>query len=295
MRTHLTPADPPLSGEALELFYSLPVGIFLADENGIILWVNDTLCNQLKATPQDLIWRKRQALSAHRVLTLSKSVDRFYVPSLPGRPDRWLECITGKINLSPGAPVEVGCVTDITHHKQLRKHQMLGLEQRDPGSVDPLTGLLNEKTVMQKVASEVSRSRRYRNPLSLLMIHITDALGADHAFELTPTEAPLRRIGRLLTDRLRWVYIVWRWGHGDILLVLPETNLHGATHLAEKLYADMMALPSPDDCGIESQIVVRIAITNWRKGDDAMHLISRLSRLVAEPQDPSATDKIMIG
>ena len=295
MRSHLIPTDPLLSDEVLALFNSLPVGIFLADENGIILWVNNTLCNQFRVIPEDLIGRKRQALSAHRVLTLSKSVDRFYVPSLPDKSDRWLECITGKINLSPGAIVEAGCVTDITHHRQLRKHQVLGLEQRDPGSIDPLTGLLNEKAVMQRLAAEVSRSRRYRNPLSLLMIHVIDAVETDNALELTSTEAPLRQIGQLLTDRLRWVDIAGRWSHGDILLVLPETNLRGATHLAEKLYADIMALSSPDDFGIEGQTAIRIAITHWRKGDDAMRLISRLSRLLAEQQDPSATNPIMIG
>ncbi len=295
MKTHITPADPPLTGEALELLSSLPVGIFLADENGIILWVNDILCNQLGVVPQDLIGRKRQALSAHRVLTLSKSVERFFVPSLPGRADRWLECITGKINLSSATGVKVGCVTDITHHKQLGRPRMLALELRDPGNVDPITGLLNEKMMMQELASEVSRSRRYHNPLSLIMIHVIDTLGVDSAFELIPIEAPLRRIGRLLTDRLRWVDIVGRWGHRDILLVLPETKLHAATQLAEKLYANILALPPPDDCGIESQIAVRIAVTSWRKGDDAMQIISRLSRLLKEQQDRSATDRITIG
>lgn len=87
MKTHLTSADNSLTSEALEILNSLPVGIFLADENGIIFWVNAVLCKQFWATPEDLIGRKRQALSPHRVLTLSKSVDRFCVPSLPGKPD----------------------------------------------------------------------------------------------------------------------------------------------------------------------------------------------------------------
>ncbi len=36
MKTHLTSADNSLTSEALEILNSLPVGIFLADENGII-------------------------------------------------------------------------------------------------------------------------------------------------------------------------------------------------------------------------------------------------------------------
>lgn len=295
MKTHLTSADNSLTSEALEILNSLPVGIFLADENGIIFWVNAVLCKQFWATPEDLIGRKRQALSPHRVLTLSKSVDRFCLPSLPGKPDNWLECITGKINIPRHKMVEVGCVTDITHHKQPGKHRIPSLEIRDPGSLDPTTGLLNEKMLVKELASEISRSRRYHNPLSVTMLHVIDPLEGDGVSESTSTEIPLRRIGRLLTDRLRWVDIAGHWGHRDILLVLPETNLHAATQLAEKLYADITALPLGDERGTENPISVRIAISRWRKGDDAMQLISRLSQLLPKHPASASTDRITIG
>lgn len=271
---------------ALELLKSLPVGILLCDSQGTVLWVNDALCTQFRCTAAELLGRSHHELPAKRILTLFKGIETYHVAANDEQSDRWLSSVSQSLHLSAGSEVEAVCTVDITHYEQARKRRYLSLIPDEPIRIDPQTGLLTEKSVMAHLVSEVSRSRRYHNPLSVIMIH---SGGGDQSGRADTAEPPpvLPQIARMLKERLRWVDITGRWHDRGILVVLPETKLDAATQLADKLRAEMDKELQADP-GLRDPHSQRfIGVTEWRKGDDAVSLTDRIYKLIAGQAIPS--------
>ena len=102
-------------------------------------------------------------------------------------------------------------------------------------NTDPLTGLANRRSLREALDAELTRSARYGRTLSFAMLdvdrfkHLNDSYGhpaGDHV---------LIRLGALLSESVRKNDIVGRYGGEEIAMVLPETGLHGAGILAERI------------------------------------------------------------
>ncbi len=263
---------------ALDILEALPVGILLADPQGTVLWVNDALCAQFRCTASEILGRSRHELPAKRILTLFKGIETYHVAAMDADDDRWLSAMSRALDIEAASALEAVCTVDITHYERARKRRHLSLIPNEPMRIDAETGLLTEKSVMAHLVSEVSRSRRYQNPLSVIMLHL--AAGQGGASE---DIAMLPKVARFLKERLRWVDITGRWQHRGILVVLPETNLAAATQLANKLCAEMdkdLQAEAGDRAPLSP---LAIGVTEWRKGDDAMKLIDRIYDRVTAP------------
>lgn len=101
---------------------------------------------------------------------------------------------------------------------------------------DPLTGLANRRHFDQTLASEWDRAAREKHPLAVLMIDI------DHfkAFNDTRGHAAgddcLRAVARALHEHCaRPGDTVSRWGGEEFAVILPGTDLPGASHVAGEL------------------------------------------------------------
>jgi len=168
----MSQAETPISpAVALRILESLPIGIFVADDSGTIIWANDALCSQLAVTYQSTIGKSRDELPVNRILTLFKTVEAYQLPATPGHPERWLNFIARHVQMEPGQAFEVACVVDVMHYEIVRKRKHLSLISAALNETDPNTGLLTQQSVMAHLVSEVSRSRRYNNALAVFMIN----------------------------------------------------------------------------------------------------------------------------
>ncbi len=102
-------------------------------------------------------------------------------------------------------------------------------------TTDPMTQLYNRRFFMDSLDREVSRCRRYKHSMALLMIdldhfkHINDTSGhlaGDHV---------LKMVGRSLERSLRREDILCRYGGEEFAAVLPETGREIAIEVAERL------------------------------------------------------------
>ncbi|MGH8469927.1 MAG: GGDEF domain-containing protein [Gammaproteobacteria bacterium] len=276
----------------MQILESLPIGIFVADGGGTIIWANDALCSQLAVTYQSTIGRSRDELPVNRILTLFKTVETFQLPATSGHPERWLNFIARHVQMEPGQAFEVACVVDVTHYEIVRKRKHLNSISAALNETDPDTGLLTQPSVMAQLVSEVSRSRRYNNALAVFMIN----LGQPTPSATSGRTAALIQTARFLKERLRWVDIIGRWGGSSILVVLPETNLESATQLAGKLREEMdksEVLEWARDPAAEG-LAINLSVTAWKKGDDAVSLTNRASKIVIEdPAHGAATVSVV--
>ena len=100
---------------------------------------------------------------------------------------------------------------------------------------DPLTGLANRRQLMTRLTEEVDRARRYKTPLSVVMVDIDHFKQVNDAHGHAMGDEVLRNIGAMLKAKVRSTDLAARYGGEELTLVLPHTDLPAAIQVAENL------------------------------------------------------------
>ena len=140
-------------------------------------------------------------------------------------------------------------------------------------TTDPITGLPNHNSLTRSLDMEVSRSRRYNNPLSVIMMEVTT--GADGFRRVTLTDSALVTLSHMLKDQLRWADLVARDSDNRFMLVLPETPIGPASALAHKIATAMENITVRDEFSEDITLTGNFGVSCWQKGDDSRRLIQR--------------------
>jgi diguanylate cyclase (GGDEF)-like protein len=133
-------------------------------------------------------------------------------------------------------------------------------------SVDQLTGVSNRRYFYQAAEAEFERFIRYRRPFSVLMLDLDHFKHVNDQFGHPVGDKILKELAATITRCKRDTDILGRLGGEEFALLLPETNLSGATDIAVRLRRSChgVSLPSTskDRC-----ITVSIGVTQARSGD----------------------------
>ncbi len=101
---------------------------------------------------------------------------------------------------------------------------------------DPLTGCFNRAYLNERFPQEVSRSQRYKHPLSVLIADLDHFKQINDSYGHQAGDLVLKKVARCLMDQVRekidWVV---RYGGEEFLFVLPETDCTGMLILSERL------------------------------------------------------------
>ena len=100
---------------------------------------------------------------------------------------------------------------------------------------DFLTGLSNRLAFDERVQEEIQRARRYGRELSLLMIDIDDFKKVNDRFGHHWGDIVLQKVASVVKDGVREVDFVARIGGEELVVLLPETDLQGATEVANRI------------------------------------------------------------
>lgn len=268
-------ATPLEKSELERLVANMPVGLLVEDEGGRILWVNKTFVSFVGKTSEQLHGTRVNDLPVIRVPGVGANPDFCQIEGPRTEGPEWLLCSWQRISHTNGKGLIARFYLDATDHRRvqrLRGHQLLP-QHGASGVTDQVTGALDRAAIMQVLETEVSRSRRYHNPLAVirlrLEIPVTDVQNDAIARFMSVT-------ARALREQTRWVDRIGRWSEKEFLLVLPESNASAAGSLAEKLQrhvAERQACDPEDD---SSQSMVRCGIAEWQRGDDVLKLLERV-------------------
>ena len=121
-----------------------------------------------------------------------------------------------------------------------------------------LTGLLRREVVLDGLAREISRARRYGRPLTVAMADIDHFKQINDRFGHLEGDRVLRTVAQEISARVRGSDSVGRYGGEEFLLVFPETAVAAGSTLAEQLRAAVEDLRLRDDQG--NAIDVRLSI-----------------------------------
>ncbi|MEE4311467.1 MAG: sensor domain-containing diguanylate cyclase [candidate division KSB1 bacterium] len=100
---------------------------------------------------------------------------------------------------------------------------------------DELTGIYNRRYLNQRLDREVTRSKRYKRPLTAIMIDIDYfKIYNDLNGHLLGDEV-LKRVAHIIDNNIRKADILARYGGEEFMLLLPEIDKEHAYQVAEKL------------------------------------------------------------
>jgi len=102
-------------------------------------------------------------------------------------------------------------------------------------TTDALTSLHNRYSLMKLFATEISRSQRYKQPLSIMIIDIDFFKKVNDTFGHSIGDIVLISLSMLIKRSLRSVDIAGRYGGEEFLILLPSTALNSARIFAQRL------------------------------------------------------------
>lgn len=185
----------------------------------------------------------------------------------------------------------VGCYT-IEHAVRreflhVRRLSGQNAELQEHSRTDPLTGLLNRRSMLERLDEEYARSTRSHRAFSIAI------LDADHFKQINDRwghecgDQVLKAIASLMKQTLRTGDIIARWGGEEFLVLFPETRLAAARIAAEQLRRRIAAM-SLHYSGMPVSITVTIGLSESaldesiesaiRRADEALYEGKRLGR-----------------
>jgi len=201
---------------ARQLLQALPGPVALLNSASVLVWVNDAFAALVGRAPGDCVGYAIDDLDLPLRVTLGAEARRVAAPGFKG--------------------------------------SMLLFDGAGSGG-STVAGVLSREAAGLRLDAEISRSRRYSNPLSCLIARLDGEAGAYAALE------------RMLREQLRWVDVLARWSDTELLVLLPETPARAATALCRKLATQARSL--------DGVAVVAWGASSWRRGDDATQFVAR--------------------
>jgi diguanylate cyclase (GGDEF)-like protein len=116
----------------------------------------------------------------------------------------------------------------------LENARLHGLVQRQ-AVTDELTGLANRRKFLSQLDAEITRSRRSGSPLGLVLADLDDFKRINDTYGHEVGDEALRSFAEIMGTVARDVDLPVRLGGEEFAVLLPDTDLAGATLLAERL------------------------------------------------------------
>lgn len=139
--------------------------------------------------------------------------------------------IVGSVFLAGAIFVLVVCWLMLNTVKSIKR--MSELEREN--ITDQLLGIYNRRYLDQRLKEETARARRYKLPLSLLMLDIDHFKNVNDRYGHQVGDKVLTGIGKILLAHIRQADLAARYGGEEIVVLLPNTGEASAYIMAERL------------------------------------------------------------
>ncbi len=124
--------------------------------------------------------------------------------------------------------ITVQDVTDVASYEKI----LMEMNHRDS-----LTGTYNRRFFTIRLKEELERHRRYKRPMSMLMIDIDHFKTVNDTYGHPCGDFILKSVCGTIQSALRTVDFLARYGGEEFCCILPETSFENSTILAERIRA----------------------------------------------------------
>ncbi len=139
---------------------------------------------------------------------------------------------------------------------------------------DPLTGMLNRRYLIERLAEELKRSKRHEYPMSFMMIDIDDFKLYNDRNGHQAGDLALEMTAQCLKSALRAADVASRYGGEEFCILLPQTTIEEAISIAERIRRRVLRMRYPHGKAQPlGAVTVSIGVSAFRPGVDTPELM----------------------
>lgn len=256
--------------------------IIKVDKEGYYTYVNPAFCAMYDARPEELLGRhySQDVVEEDRQMVDEFFEKLFHPPhtvSFVHRENtahgiRYLEW-RGRAVLNTRGQVKelVGIARDVTDSREFMDRL------QEQAQKDYLTGLANRRHFMDQGETELNRAKRYAKPLSLFMIDIDYFKKINDTYGHKMGDQVLQKLSSTMRELLRSVDIIGRIGGEEFAVLLPETGLHEACEVAERLRDSVARTSVVREHGMPISFTVSIGVSTLQEPDMNLDVLLNLA------------------
>jgi two-component system cell cycle response regulator len=155
-------------------------------------------------------------------------------------------------------------VRDFTDQRQAEKM----------AETDPLTNIYNRRKFSRVLDLEIQRVERYDRSLSIVLLDIDHFKRVNDTYGHDTGDYVLRRVTELIKDNIRITDILARYGGEEFVIILPETDVKGASRQIERM-RKTIEKTSFDGVG---NLTISAGIVGYMGGDSCKSMITRADK-----------------
>jgi diguanylate cyclase (GGDEF)-like protein/PAS domain S-box-containing protein len=168
---------------------------------------------------------------------------------------------------------------DITDKKKLEKLSV----------TDSLTQIPNRLYLNTNYEKEVKRAKRYKHEFSIILIDVDFFKKVNDTYGHSVGDDCLKQIAKILKENIRSIDILGRWGGEEFLIISPETDIHEAQVIAEKIRQKISEFNFP----VIGHVTCSFGISQYHPEDKAEESFQRADKALYEAKN-SGRNKISI-
>jgi len=136
--------------------------------------------------------------------------------------------------------------------------RILDLENRimQLALTDPLTGLLNRRAFVDRLASEIARYKRLKQPLSLVMVDLDNFKNFNDTYGHLVGDEVLKHVATCFSRFLRKYDFIGRYGGEEFVVCIPGVDASEAYTIAERLRTSMKYVDIEQEKGEPLQLYI---------------------------------------
>jgi len=132
---------------------------------------------------------------------------------------------------------------------------------------DFLTGLWNRRAVLERLAQELARSQRERNPLGVILTDIDHFKRVNDTYGHARGDQVLQEVAKRMTETVRPYDAVGRYGGEEFLIVVADCDIQQTFGLAERIRRAISAVPTAMTSGA-IQIANSFGVSATKPGEE---------------------------
>ena len=267
-----------------QLLEACPIGLLLVDKDGKAQWINPTLRTWLGVRADKILEQEVDAVPRELQKLWGENAT-VHLPATDTEDEFWLLGTSQPLN--DGSKMQF--FTDATASKLLlQERDALQSQLESVSLTDEETGMPNQRALLQSMESQVSRSRRYKNPLTILIMQVDNLDEFNKAHDTDSAKPLLVAIRNMLNDQLRWADTIGRMDENEFLMILPETHLEATGQMIELINQRLGDLYIEGVENSDFKVLARFGVAEWHKGDDVGLLMMRAREILEGTEKQTA-------
>ena len=152
------------------------------------------------------------------------------------------------------------CANLVHGYRSLREREETDAELHRIASSDALTNLSNRRSFLKRLKEETDRSRRHSIPLSLLMVDLDHFKKVNDTYGHDCGDDVLKETANVLRESCRSIDLPARLGGEEFAVLLPQTMMGPAVHVAERIRTSLAEREFTSHAGVDFSVTCSVGV-----------------------------------